>query len=192
MPQHSYLWTNPPAVQRFTSLAASLDAEPLSQMCRIFYTYEVTLDIITLQTRISDLIFRALSFLEHYDCETVGNVSPSKLHTSNLKYPYMTLQGDPQTAVSHLGDVVLFVQYATARFHVSFIFPTCAHSYSHIHKLGTKFISENKVLSSHFLATTEVVQSVDHLSAEDIVAFQAWSKALFDSNSEGIEDSILR
>ena len=26
-------------------------------------------------------------------------------------------QGDPQTAVTHLGDVVLFVQYTISRFH---------------------------------------------------------------------------
>ena len=43
-------------------------------MCKIFYTYEVTLEILALQIRISDLVSRALSFLEQYDCETVGKV----------------------------------------------------------------------------------------------------------------------
>lgn len=43
-------------------------------MCKIFYTYEVTLEIMALQIRISDLVSLALSFLEQYDCETVGMV----------------------------------------------------------------------------------------------------------------------
>lgn len=33
---------------------------------------------------------------------------------------------------------------------------------------------------------------MDRLSGEDSAAFGAWFKALFDSSSEGIEDSILR
>ena len=42
--------------------------------------------------------------------------------------------GDPQTAVSHLGDVVLFIQYVLAKFKVShpkfFFLPNLVCSYS--------------------------------------------------------------
>lgn len=47
-------------------------------------------------------------------------------------------------------------------------------------------------LSSVFLRTTDAVQSVDNLAEKDAADFSAWFKALFDSSSEGIEDTILR
>lgn len=47
-------------------------------------------------------------------------------------------------------------------------------------------------LSSVFLRTTDAVQSVDNLAEIDAADFSAWFKALFDSSSEGIEDTILR
>ena len=65
--------------------------------------------------RITDLLFYSLQFLEEYDCETVG-MSPT-----NITYAIdetHTRQGDPQTAFSHLGDVVLFVQYVLAKYKV--------------------------------------------------------------------------
>jgi len=39
---------------------------------------------------------------------------------------------------------------------------------------------------------TDVVVHPLARSPEDIASFNAWFKALFDSNSEGIEDNILR
>jgi mediator of RNA polymerase II transcription subunit 5 len=51
---------------------------------------------------------------------------------------------------------------------------------------------EDRTLSAGYLTTNEVIYSVENLSGDDAVAFSAWFKALFDSNSEGIEDSILR
>ena len=54
------------------------------------------------------------------------------------------------------------------------------------------FTSGDRTLSSTWLKSTDIVYSVDNLSGDDVVAFSAWFKALFDSNSEGIEDSILR
>ncbi|KAF9056240.1 hypothetical protein BJ165DRAFT_1522179 [Panaeolus papilionaceus] len=74
---------------------ASLDAEGFGHLCKILYTYERALDIVSLHVSVINLVHRALVFLEDYDCETVG---------------------DPQTAVRNLGDVVLFVQYTIGRF----------------------------------------------------------------------------
>lgn len=142
-------------LRRFTSLSTTFDVDSLSHLCKMLYTYEAALDILALHMKISDLIFRSLSFLNQYDCETVG---------------------DPQTAVSHLGDVVLFVQYATSRFHLE----TDVYS------------AENRSLTSTFLKCTDIIYPVESLSGGDAAAFGAWFKALFDSGSEGIEDSILR
>ncbi|KAJ6610072.1 mediator complex subunit Med5-domain-containing protein [Mycena sp. CBHHK59/15] len=143
------------ALRRFTSSAASLDTETLSHLCRIFYLCDAALDMISLHLKISDLLFQALLFLEESDCETVG---------------------DPQTAVSHLGDVVLFVQSTLTRFHLE----------------TDIFTFRGRAISSAFLRSTAVVHRIDELSEEDAVAFNAWYKALFDSSSEGIEDTILR
>ncbi|KAJ7706096.1 mediator complex subunit Med5-domain-containing protein [Mycena rosella] len=143
------------ALRRFKTSASSLDTETLSHMCRIFYLCDAALDMISLHSRVSDLIFQALLFLEESDCETVG---------------------DPQTAVSHLGDVVLFVQSTLTRFHLE----------------TDVFTSGGRSISSGFLRSTAVVHRLDELSEEDATAFNAWYKALFDSSSEGIEDTILR
>lgn len=42
------------------------------------------------------------------------------------------------------------------------------------------------------LTSATAVYRMEELSSEDVVAFNAWHKALFDSGSEGIEDTILR
>ncbi|KAF8349998.1 hypothetical protein F5887DRAFT_1059221 [Amanita rubescens] len=141
--------------KRFTSLAAIFDVEALSHLCKILYTYDFALDITALHARISDLVFHALSLLDEYDCETVG---------------------DPQTAVSHLGDIVLFAQCAIARFHLN----------------NLEFTDERQSSSAKFLKSIGVVLSQSAFSNDDITAYNAWHKALFDSSNEGIEDSILR
>ncbi|KAJ7783871.1 hypothetical protein DFH07DRAFT_727526 [Mycena maculata] len=141
--------------QRFKISATSLDTETLSHMCRTFYLCDEALDMISLHSRVSDLIFQALVFLQDSDFETVG---------------------DPQTAVSHLGDVVLFVQSTLTRFHLE----------------TDIFTSGGRSISSGFLRSTAIVHQLDELSEQDTIAFHAWYKALFDSNSEGIEDTILR
>ncbi|KAF5377593.1 hypothetical protein D9615_005338 [Tricholomella constricta] len=142
-------------LKRFTSLSATFDVDALSHLCKVLYTYDAALDIMALHVKISDLISSALSFLDQYDCETVG---------------------DPQTAVSHLGDVVLFVQYTTSRFQLETAF----------------FTPESRPLCSAFSVSTDAIHTLDSLSGEDAAAFSPWFKALFDTGSEGIEDSILR
>ncbi|KAJ7169957.1 hypothetical protein C8R46DRAFT_949420 [Mycena filopes] len=142
-------------IRRFKTSVTSLDTETLSHMCRIFYLCDAALDMISLHSRISDLVFQALLVLQESDCETVG---------------------DPQTAVGHLGDVVLFLQSTLARFHLE----------------KDMFTSEGRSISSGFLRSTAIVHRLYDLSGEDASAFHAWYKALFDSSSEGIEDTILR
>ncbi|KAJ6604728.1 mediator complex subunit Med5-domain-containing protein [Mycena vulgaris] len=143
------------ALRRFKTSVSAMDTETLSHMCRVFYLCDAALDMVSLHSRVSDLIFQALLFLEESDCETVG---------------------DPQTAVSHLGDVVLFVQSTLTRFHLE----------------TDIFTSGVRSISSGFLRSTAIVHRLDDLSEEDAIAFNAWYKALFDSSSEGIEDTILR
>jgi mediator of RNA polymerase II transcription subunit 5 len=54
------------------------------------------------------------------------------------------------------------------------------------------FTLEGRILSAGYLTANDIVYSVEKLSGDDAVAFSTWFKALFDSSSEGIEDSILR
>jgi mediator of RNA polymerase II transcription subunit 5 len=104
-------------MQRYTQFATSLDADDLSHLCKILYTCDHALDIMVLHVKLTEIVFRALKFLEEYDCETVGK-PPAK----ERKVALIASLGDPQTAVSHLGDVVLLVQYIIVRFRVSILF----------------------------------------------------------------------
>jgi mediator of RNA polymerase II transcription subunit 5 len=54
------------------------------------------------------------------------------------------------------------------------------------------FTLEGRILSAGYLTANDIVYSIEKLSGDDAVAFNTWFKALFDSSSEGIEDSILR
>lgn len=76
------------------------------------------MDIFSLQKEMSDIIFHGLLFLEQYDCETVG------LSIMSSYSPYVTSLGDPQTALAHVGDVVLFLQSLLLRFNVCLL-PVC-------------------------------------------------------------------
>ncbi|KAJ7361657.1 hypothetical protein DFH08DRAFT_1074600 [Mycena albidolilacea] len=146
------------ALQHFKTSANSLDPENLETLSfwsRIFCLCDAALDMLSLHSKISDLIFHALLFLQQSDCETVG---------------------DPQSAVSHIGDVVLFVQSTLTRFHLE----------------TDVFTSGGRSVSSGFLRSTAIVHRLEDLSGENAIAFSAWYKALFDRSSEGIEDTILR
>lgn len=160
-------------------------------MCRALYLNEPALDLISLHVRISDLIFYALSFLENYECETVG----AHLFCA-LSHIFMTeRKGDPQTAISHLGHVVLFLQSTLAKYHVSFSchsLPCTAILRADFQLKQDIFTLGDKSLSSAYLRSTAVVQSVQRLSGESATAFNAWFKALFDSSSDGIEDTTFR
>lgn len=41
-------------------------------MCKILYSHEHSLEILSLHVKIQDLLARALAIIEDYDCETVG------------------------------------------------------------------------------------------------------------------------
>ncbi|KAI8980648.1 mediator complex subunit Med5-domain-containing protein [Trametes punicea] len=142
-------------VKRFTSSTKSVDTETLSLVCKMLSKHEMALDMLSLHAKITDLVAHALAFVEDYDCETVG---------------------DPQTAVTHLGDVVLFVEATIARFNLA------THS----------FTVGSRQLDAEFLRTAGLRHRMDVLKDEDLSAFNSWTKALFDPGSEGIEDNILR
>jgi len=93
-----------------------MEVDSLGHLCKILHTYEHGLDIVALHEKIKDLLFLALQFLEDYDCETVGTCIQLPFTIYGLIHTFS--QGDPQTAFSHLGDVVLFVQYTLTRFKV--------------------------------------------------------------------------
>src|SRR5258705_12212195 len=106
-----------------------MDVDILGPTCKLLHSYDRALEIIALHTRICDLIFYSLLFLEEYDCEIVGSCGFFLL----FFFSSYETAGDPQTAVSHLGDVVLFVQYALAKFKVSlFCLPTTQFNHNSI------------------------------------------------------------
>ncbi|KAG6819446.1 hypothetical protein H0H93_011795, partial [Arthromyces matolae] len=142
-------------IRRFTSLAAAYDVDALGDLCRLLYTIEAVLEIVALHVKLSELILSGISFLDKYDCETVG---------------------DPQAALGHLGNVVIFVQHTAVRFHLEV----------------DLYAPGIRVLCSTFLRPTDIIYPIDSLSNEDGQAFAVWFKALFDNSSEGIEDNILR
>jgi mediator of RNA polymerase II transcription subunit 5 len=49
-----------------------MDVDILGPTCKLLHTYDHALEIVALHTRICDLIFTSLLFLEEYDCEIVG------------------------------------------------------------------------------------------------------------------------
>ncbi|KAG1899144.1 mediator complex subunit Med5-domain-containing protein [Suillus fuscotomentosus] len=140
--------------KRFTSHSTSLDLEHLSHLTRTLYHHDFALDILSLHLKISNLICNALEIISEYDCETVG---------------------DPQTAVSHLGDIVLFAEMVLAKFRIS-----------------SPIIKDGKMYRTELLRCTSRVYQLDELSLEHKSAFATWYKAIFDSNSEGIDDALLR
>ena len=58
--------------QRFKSHATALDMESLGHLCKVLYTYEPALEILSLHVRLGDIVAQALIIIEDYDCETVG------------------------------------------------------------------------------------------------------------------------
>ena len=49
-----------------------------------------------------------------------------------------------------------------------------------------------RTLPTQYLLSASAVYGRSHLSAEELNAMKIWVKSLFDTNSEGIEDTILR
>ncbi|KAI0313725.1 mediator complex subunit Med5-domain-containing protein [Amylostereum chailletii] len=147
----------------FTASVTNFDIETLSQFARLLYSNEFAADIVSLHVPMRELLSHALAIFEDYDCETVGS-------------PQMKPTGDPQTAVSHLGDVVIFIQWAATKYNL----------FNCTHKLGARSLDPSPLWNTHF------VHRVEDLTAEYADAFGVWFKALFDKTSEGIEDGILR
>lgn len=101
--------------------------------------------------------------------------------------------GDPQSAVAHLGDVVLFLQVVLARYQVSYSHSFLTNTNTNHWQLGAQpFSLGDRKLSTLRLLSAGNICRDDGFKGEDISAYVSWYKALFDPQSEGIEDSILR
>jgi mediator of RNA polymerase II transcription subunit 5 len=50
----------------------------------------------------------------------------------------------------------------------------------------------DKIPPADLFWSPAIIYAVGNLTGENMTAFTAWFKALFDSSSEGIEDTILR
>ena len=94
----------------------------------------------------------------------------------------------------NLGDLILFLQSTLIRFQVGL--PEQLSEYdvdTFCYQLtSTVFNYNGRKLSPYKILSTSVIYSKSELSAEEAAIYSAWFKALFDSGSEGIDDSILR
>ncbi|KAI0307798.1 hypothetical protein B0F90DRAFT_1813191 [Multifurca ochricompacta] len=140
--------------KRFDIASSNGDVETLGHISRILSANETAMDLVSLHVELSSLVSSALAVAEEYDCEAVG---------------------DPQSAVGNLGDIVLFVQLATARFKVSGIL---------------KY--KSRAVDMSYLGRADAILMPPAFTGEEARAFKTWFKALFDKNSEGIEDGVLR
>ncbi|KAH8988871.1 hypothetical protein EDB92DRAFT_2089586 [Lactarius akahatsu] len=140
--------------KRFDTASSSFDVDTLGHISRVLAANETALDLVSLHVELSALVSGALAVVEEYDFEVVG---------------------DPQSAVGNLGDIVLFVQLATARFKIS---DTLKH--------------KNRPLDMSYLRKTDAILNSPVPTADETRALKTWFKALFDKNSEGIEDGVLR
>jgi mediator of RNA polymerase II transcription subunit 5 len=98
--------------------------------------------------------------------------------------------GDPQSAVGNLGDVVLFAQLAITRFKVIRVFSEILGLFNTI-QISDTLKHKNRPLDISYLRRADAIPVLSAPTAE-AKAFKTWSKALFDKNSEGIEDGVLR
>ena len=59
--------------------------ESLGHLCKILYSHDTALDILSLHIRLADLIAQALVILEDYDCETEGKECTPECHGIKLR-----------------------------------------------------------------------------------------------------------
>ncbi|KZS93088.1 hypothetical protein SISNIDRAFT_486020 [Sistotremastrum niveocremeum HHB9708] len=142
-------------LKKFASLSRSLDVDQLGTLCKLLSLDDRLLEILSLHTSLRDFVAYGLLFLEDFDYETVG---------------------DPQSAVTLSGEVVLFVQLLTYRYQLK----------------PCRFVVDERECKTIYLSTIYQTLRPSTLSPEDRTLFQAWSSALFDKSSEGIEDNLLR
>lgn len=94
--------------------------------------------------------------------------------------------------MSHLGDIVLFAEMVLAKFRVCFLTSEYDCSLTFSVKISSPIIKDGKMYRTELLRCTSRVYQLDDLSPEHKSAFATWYKAIFDSNSEGIDDALLR
>lgn len=140
---------------RFATFSTTFDTEGIGQLCKLMYTHDIPLLIMSIHSGLSHLIFHSLSVLAQFNWETAG---------------------DPQSAFSQLGDVILFVQATLSKFHIT----------------KTHFTHGDATHSTAFLKLASLGAPTGVHDEEHKTAFTSWLKALFDPSSEGIDDTLLR
>lgn len=85
--------------QRIRAFSETFDVEPLSRFSLALMNHPMALDIMAMHVRLDVLIDRVATGPQ-FDLNAVG---------------------DPQTTVSHVGNIILFVQSTIIRFKVRFL-----------------------------------------------------------------------
>jgi mediator of RNA polymerase II transcription subunit 5 len=125
--------------------------ESLSCFAKILMGNHLALEIMALHIRLDELIDRTATGPQ-FDLSAVG---------------------DPQTTVSQVGDIILFIQATILRF-----------------KILAPAIRQR--MRAFDPTAGDLPRRRVDLSPDDSLVYQAWSATLFDKRSEGIEDSIFR
>ncbi|KDQ16801.1 hypothetical protein BOTBODRAFT_240711 [Botryobasidium botryosum FD-172 SS1] len=141
--------------KRYATWSDSLDLDSLADLSKKLYTHDHVVDIISLHISLPDLLSHGLAFLEDFDFAAVV---------------------DPQFALGHFGDVVLFLQRCLYRYQL----------------FSFDFHVGERHFSAEYLRSTFMVYGLDALPQEERKIVNDWLKAVFDSQSEGIDDQILR
>lgn len=104
------------------------------------------------------------------------------------------VQGDPQSALGQYGDVLLLLQLCIARYEVG-ISPCPCFSltiYSCLQLRSGVFKHGGRILDASYLTSSWAVYNLADLADTESTLVNDWVRAVFDSNSVGIDDNILR
>ncbi|CAE6428258.1 unnamed protein product [Rhizoctonia solani] len=129
--------------------------ESLANLSRIVYTHPTVLDIVGLRVPSTEFVAAGLAFLE--DLEGAG-------------------VGDPQSALSQYGDVLLLLQLLVTRYE---------------QRSGT-LKHGDRVLDVSYLTSSWAVYNLSDLTDLERTLINDWVKAAFDPGSPGIEDNVFR
>ncbi|EJT97818.1 hypothetical protein DACRYDRAFT_111335 [Dacryopinax primogenitus] len=130
---------------RLASASESGSLDQLAAACRLLCAHRLALDLLSLWIPVQELVDLASSFLDTFDLETVD---------------------DPQSALSLYGEIVLFCQYTSSKYHLPPPSPSPAWR-------------------------TQLTPSLPRLNTDESALLSKWVKALFSPN-EGIDDPMLR
>ena len=64
-------------LQRINILCQQTDVEGIGTLCKVFNSYDLAIDIVSLHVKFDEIFAPILAFVDDFDCESVGkSLSP--------------------------------------------------------------------------------------------------------------------